>query len=49
MTSHVHDDEFVRDCPCDEEDLCACGHELNRHDMGHGCIECRCRRYREAS
>jgi hypothetical protein len=31
------------------EDLCKCGHGLERHDMGHGCIECRCRGWREAT
>jgi len=29
------------------EELCRCGHEHHRHDMGHGCIECRCRRFSE--
>lgn len=28
-------------------DPCTCGHDLVRHDMGHGCIECRCRGFTE--
>lgn len=49
VSDHVHDDQFVWGCPCDEGDMCACGHALHRHDMGHGCIECRCRRFKEPS
>jgi hypothetical protein len=41
-------DEHCGDCGCCA-DQCKCGHDLSRHDMGHGCIECRCRGWREAT